>query len=59
MTPLPLGARVLQAGLDANGTLVGFFLVQTARALFGLFGLFGLRRQEVCQLVGGWMGRLL
>jgi hypothetical protein len=32
----PWGSEVLQAGLDASGTLVGFFLVQTGRALFGL-----------------------
>ena len=44
MAPLPLGARILQAGLDANRTPVGFFLVQTGRALFGLYGLRRARR---------------
>ena len=48
-----IGARVLQAGLDANGSLVGFFLVQTARALFGL-----LRATRYSMSAGRWVGLL-
>ena len=55
MTPLPLGVRV--CGLDASGTIVGFFLVQTGRALLWPLQYDGPGRRSrthgaVCQVVG-------
>ena len=50
--PCPLGLGFLQVGLDSSGTdvgFLGFFLVQTGRALFGLLR----SRRYVRWLVGG------